>query len=132
MGKQEQKMIDRLRPLLDAIREVETGGIDNPEIAFGDNDTSFGPYQISDAYWEDANMPAGKWQDVGMRSYAEEVMVRYWRRYVGNIEMFNGWEKLARIHNGGPTGHKKTATEKYWSRVKGVLKGQVIEVVGKL
>ena len=132
MGREEQAAIDRLRPLLDAIREVETGGIVNPEIAFGDNDTSFGPYQISDAYWQDANMLAGKWQDVGMRSYAEEVMVRYWKRYTSDIDMYEGWEKLARIHNGGPTGHRKTATEDYWNRVKGVLKGQVIEIVGKL
>ena len=132
MGREEQTAIDRLRPLLDAIREVETGGVANPEIAFGDNDTSFGPYQISDAYWQDANMHAGKWQDVGMRSYAEEVMVRYWKRYTSDIDMYEGWEKLARIHNGGPTGHQKTATEDYWNRVKGVLKGQVIEIVGKL
>jgi hypothetical protein len=27
-------------------------------------------------------------------------------------------EVLARIHNGGPKGYKKTATVKYWNKVK--------------
>ena len=26
-------------------------------------------------------------------------------------------EKIARIHNGGPRGHKKKATDKYWEKV---------------
>ena len=27
-------------------------------------------------------------------------------------------EDLARIHNGGPNGYKKTATDGYWKKVK--------------
>ena len=28
------------------------------------------------------------------------------------------YEDVARIHNGGPNGYKKTATYKYWQKVK--------------
>ena len=27
-------------------------------------------------------------------------------------------EDMARMHNGGPNGHKNKATEKYWDKVK--------------
>ena len=30
-------------------------------------------------------------------------------------------EKMARMHNGGPNGHKKEATEKYWAKVWEVI-----------
>jgi hypothetical protein len=28
------------------------------------------------------------------------------------------YEDIARIHNGGPSGHKKSATDGYWLKVK--------------
>jgi hypothetical protein len=30
-------------------------------------------------------------------------------------------ERVARIHNGGPRGHRKKATAKYWRKVRGHL-----------
>ena len=30
-------------------------------------------------------------------------------------------EDIARIHNGGPSGHKHSSTEGYWSRVRALL-----------
>lgn len=132
MARYERKLVDRLRPLFEAIRFVETGGHPNPENAFGDNDTSFGPYQIGDPYWQDARMPHGEWHDVEGDEYAEEVMIRYWKRYAHEALISERWEVLARMHNGGPRGHEKDATIIYWERVKFALCEQVTKIVRKL
>ena len=106
--------------LLDAICIVESGGDNN---AVGDAGTSLGAYQIGKLYWIDAT-EFGKvdWDyktDVHDPIKCRQVIRWYWARYLpddANDEM------KARVHNGGPTGHRKKATEKYWNKVKKEMK----------
>ena len=114
--------------LFEAIRLVETGGSLDPENALGDGGKSLGPYQISKAYWLDAIQHdptiGGSYHDVRYNEYAERIMVAYWDRYAPDHDL----ETLARIHNGGPRGHLKTSTEKYWRMCKQHI--QTCELVG--
>lgn len=103
------------RPLLDAIRQVESGGNVN---AVGDGGRSIGPYQIQRAYWLDSRVP-GRYEQVRDREYAERVVVAYWRRYEPGALRRGDWETLARCHNGGCGWRRNTkATDGYWRRVR--------------
>lgn len=108
--------------LFDAIRQVETGGHEDPRNAVGDNGLSIGPYQIQKAYWQDAIEAhpeiGGQYLHVKDARYAERIMLAYWDRYAPN----DSYETLARIHNGGPKGHEKAATLDYWNKVSSHLK----------
>lgn len=107
-----------IRPLLDAIRQVESGG--RTGIIIGDQGRSLGPYQIQWAYWKDSGV-AGRYRDVHDPAYAEKVMLAYWERYCPQALARGDYQTLARIHNGGPTGHRKRATMPYWTKVSGEL-----------
>lgn len=102
--------------LLNAIRQVESGGNDN---AVGDKGKAIGPYQIHRVYWQDAveydKTLGGTYADCYDPTYARRVVIAYLSRYAPKNATA---EDLARIHNGGPRGHKKTATVKYWNKVK--------------
>ena len=102
--------------LLDAIKAVESGGDSS---AVGDNGKSLGAYQIGKAYWSDATKHGKvKWDyKAGVKDDAKckQVIRWYWKRYAPKNATK---ETKARIHNGGPKGHKKKATEKYWAKVK--------------
>jgi hypothetical protein len=113
------------RPLFEAIRQVETGGETNPEASNGDGGASIGPYQIQRSYWSDAvdhdpSLVANgqTYQNVRDAAYAERVILAYWSRYAKSWDN----ETLARIHNGGPKGHRKAATLKYWAKVQKELR----------
>ena len=102
--------------LLDAIEWVESRGNCN---AVGDGGRSLGAYQIQRPYWLDSRVP-GKYRHVKVKKYARRVVRAYWKRYgPKNATM----EQLARIHVGGPKGHKKKATIKYWQKVRKALNG---------
>ena len=108
--------------LLDAIRTVETCSCvcNKSHNALGDNGLSLGPYQIGKAYWKDAcekdkSLAEWPYETVKQDWYARKVIVAYWDRYASDKATF---EELARIHNGGPKGHKKVSTVKYWEKVK--------------
>lgn len=107
------------RSVLDSVRQVESGGHPNPELAVGDSGKAIGPYQIWHAYWADAVQydPSigGTYADCRNAAYAERVILAYWHRYAPSSPSA---EQLARIHNGGPKGWKSKATVKYWLRVK--------------
>lgn len=112
------------RPLLDAIRRVESGGENSPNAAVGDNGKSLGAYQISVAYWRDAVeydpslISNGEtYEDVKNPQYAERVILAYWHRYAKTWS----YQELARLHNGGPTGPSKKSTLRYWKRIREVL-----------
>ena len=108
---------ERLEHIFAAIRMVETGGEADPAAAVGDGGRSFGPYQISRKYWLDAGARCD-WEDVRKEAAAEKVMLAYWKRYCPAALEQGDAMVLARIHNGGPNGHRKvSATEKYWRRV---------------
>ena len=111
--------VRRYRYLLDAMRKVETGGTLHPNYAVGDDGRSIGPYQITYDYWLDAaretlQLREGTWSMCVIPSYAEKVILSYWKKYASAEA---SWEHLARIHNGGPNGYKKQETAKYWQKV---------------
>jgi hypothetical protein len=110
--------------LLAAIKQVESGG---DCAAVGDwecgQPTAIGCYQIHWAYWADAveydQTIGGCYNDCFNEAYAERVVRAYMKRYAPkNATM----KDMARIHNGGPRGHKKWTTFLYWAKVEKVLK----------
>lgn len=108
------------RKFLDAIRRVETGSLPNDgRGAVGDKGASIGPYQIQKGYWSDARMKLGRYEDCSTdAAYSEQVMLGYFARYASKALEAKDWETLARVHNGGPKGASKKATEGYWAKVK--------------
>jgi hypothetical protein len=52
------------------------------------------------------------------RVYAERVVVAYMLRYCPQAVADKDWERLSRVHNGGPRGHRKQATVGYWRKVQ--------------
>jgi len=102
--------------LLDAIEQVESGGRTN---VVGDNGKAIGPMQIHRVYWKDAveHDPSigGSYSDCKDPTYARRIVRAYMDRYAPKGASD---EVLARIHNGGPKGHRKAATEKYWVKVR--------------
>ena len=106
--------------LLDAIAKVESDH--NPK-AVGDGGKAIGMFQIHRVYWQDAvqHDPSigGRYEDCYDPAYARRIVIAYMDRYApANASD----ETLARIHNGGPRGHKKAATNKYWNKVKKEMK----------
>jgi len=108
--------------ILDAIRQVETGGCKNPSEAVGDGGKAIGPFQIHQSYWQDAvdfdPSIGGVYADCKNEAYARQIVIAYLSRYC------KSWsdENVARIHNGGPSGHKRKATVKYWRKVENNLR----------
>ena len=112
-----------LRPWLDAIAQVESGGRDD---AVGDAGKAIGRYQIWRVYWQDAiehcpTLRDARYEDVTERIYAERVLVAYMLRYCAQAVNDKDYQRLSRVHNGGPRGHRKAATLGYWSRVSRAL-----------
>jgi soluble lytic murein transglycosylase-like protein len=113
-------MPDYIQLFIMALISVESGG-DNS--AIGDNGAAYGCLQLHSAYVQDAAEHAGEdWthDDAFDRETAIKIALAYFDRYatkqrLGRTPTFEDW---ARIHNGGPNGFKKTATDKYWKKVK--------------
>lgn len=97
---------------------VETGGRLGP--IRGDGGAALGPLQIHRACWIDARMPHGTYQDCADLGYAKQVFARYMERYATKRRLGRPVtdEDRARIWNGGPNGWRKSATIKYWNKVK--------------
>jgi hypothetical protein len=109
---------------LDAIQQVETGSEKDPNNAVGDKGKALGAYQIWHSYWLDAvehrpDLKARGYQAVKDPAYAREIIKAYMARYAPKGA---SWEDRARIHNGGPKGHRKTSTKAYWAKVQAKLK----------
>ncbi len=111
----------KLRPLLDAIREVETGGHPDAANALGDGGRSLGPYQISRDYWRDSGVP-GVYRMVRHNAYAERVMKAYWSRHCPGALARLDFQTLARVHNAGPDGAQNRGSLPYWRQVRARLK----------
>jgi len=108
---------DDLESLLDAIAHVESNN--NPD-AVGDNGRAIGSYQIHHRYWQDGIRILGvdwKYRDARNPQKARQVVKAY-LRYYGKGK---GLLDMARIHNGGPNGHKKKATLGYSRKVETIL-----------
>lgn len=106
------------RPILDAIRVVETGSEPDPDHAIGDGGDALGAYQIHRSYWLDATekdpaLRALGYEAVTDRAIAERVVIAYLTRYAPNWKL----DTVARIHNGGPKGHLRNSTRDYAAKV---------------
>jgi soluble lytic murein transglycosylase-like protein len=100
--------------LLAALIAVESGG--NPA-AIGDNGRAVGILQIHAAVVADVNRIAGTRYTLEDRRNpvkSRQMCLIYLQHYGRG----KTWEQRARIWNGGPRGHEKKATEKYWEKVK--------------
>jgi len=103
-----------LGPLIAALITVESNGRDN---AVGDAGLAIGALQIHRAVVVDANRIAGTsytHDQMTNRVAARRVCEIYLSRYAAGKTN----EEAARIWNGGPTGHRKSATVSYWNKVK--------------
>lgn len=103
-----------------AIHQVESSGRTGKVI--GDGGKALGPLQIHKAYFLDAaaydkslGKDYSKVEDLG---FAKKVVKAYLKRYAPEAVKKNDYQTLARIHNGGPQGHKNAATVKYWQKVR--------------
>ena len=107
--------------LLNAICEVESNCV---YTAVGDNGKAIGSYQIWECYWKDAvefdSSIGGVYEDCYDEKYAKKIVRAYMKRYATKKRIGRKVtdEDRARIHNGGPNGYKKKATEGYWKNVK--------------
>ncbi len=109
-----------LNQFLKALHQVESGGREG--VIIGDNGKALGPLQIHRVYWNDvASKVGGRYEDVTNYNYSTKVVLAYFLKYAKDALKNKDWETLAKIHNGGPKGHKKKSTEKYWQKVKSHL-----------
>jgi hypothetical protein len=105
--------------LVKAIHKVESGG--RVGKILGDSGRALGPLQIHYSNWKDAisfdKTIGGKYSDCQDLSYSIKVFNAYTKKYADGKSA----EEKARIWNGGPLGHKKSATKDYWKKVKANL-----------
>lgn len=96
---------------------VETGGKSGPIL--GDSGNALGPLQIHRAYHTDSRV-TGSYDQVANLRYATQVFRNYMRRYATASRLGHTptAQDVARIHNGGPNGYKKSSTVKYWNKVR--------------
>lgn len=102
--------------LLRAINQVEASGRTNGMIV-GDGGKAIGPFQIHYVYWLDSGV-RGEYQDCHSYHYSVRVVTAYLNRYANNALIRKDYERLARVHNGGPKGYQKEGTKDYWRKVK--------------
>lgn len=88
----------------------------------GDNGRAIGPLQIHYKYWCDAMQAdpsiGGRYADCNQWSYSVKVVKAYLSRYAPDAIRRMDYKTLARIHNGGPSGHLEVATVPYWLEFK--------------
>jgi hypothetical protein len=102
-----------------ALHYVETSGRLGP--IRGDNGAALGPLQIHRVYFQDSGVK-GSYSQVADLAFARRVATAYFKRYAPKA-----WERgdvltLARVHNGGPSGHRKAATLAYARKVVNAMK----------
>lgn len=97
-----------------ALHLVETSGRHGPIL--GDNGRSLGPLQISRAYFTDSRV-GGTYEQVSDLAFARRVVSAYLKRYAPKAWAAGDVTTLARIHNGGPAGARKSATVNYGQKV---------------
>jgi len=102
-----------------ALHHVETSGRLGP--IKGDNGAALGPLQIHRVYFQDSGVK-GSYSQVAELAFARRVATAYLKRYAPKA-----WERgdvvtLARVHNGGPSGHRKAATLAYARKVLAAMR----------
>lgn len=104
--------------LINALVRVESGG---RAAVVGDNGKAVGILQIHKCVIDDVNRiykTTYTYADRTNPIKSREICKKYLTHYAGKNATD---EKYARVWNGGPKGHTKKATEKYWARVKAAL-----------
>ena len=101
-----------------ALHVVETSGRTGPIV--GDGGKALGPLQIHRAYHADSRV-AGDYSRVADLGYAKRVATAYFKRYAPAAWAAGDVETLARIHNGGLTGHKRASTLPYLRKFRSVF-----------
>jgi hypothetical protein len=102
-----------------AIHLVETSARTGPIL--GDGGRALGPLQIHKSYHTDSRV-AGDYSRVSDLNYSVRVATAYLKRYAPAAWKAGDVETLARVHNGGPRGHLKSATKGYGVRVRALSK----------
>jgi len=102
-----------------ALHHVETSGRLGP--IKGDNGAALGPLQIHRAYWQDSGVP-GTYSQCADLAYSRRVATAYLKRYAKSAWERGDVVRLARVHNGGPSGHRKTATLAYARKVVAAMR----------
>ncbi len=101
-----------------ALHLVETSGRTGPIL--GDGGKALGPLQIHRAYHADSRV-AGDYTRVADLDYSKRVVAAYLKRYAPTAWAAGDVETLARIHNGGLTGHKRASTLPYLRKFRSVF-----------
>jgi len=98
--------------ILYAIHQVETSGRLGPIV--GDGGDALGPLQIHRGYHSDSRVK-GPYSNCSSLSYSSTVVRAYMGRYATKRRLGRAPTPvdIARMHNGGPNGHKKKATLGY-------------------
>lgn len=125
---QQQQKTYSLDQTLSAIKQVEVGSSNGVGV-IGDEGKAFGPFQIHKDYWIDSGIPGKHEQCLKSYDYSRRVVIAYMVRYapeaMGRLKIGKGTladvEKIARIHNGGPSGFEKKATLPYWQKVREII-----------
>ena len=102
-----------------ALHLVETSGRTGPIV--GDQGRALGPLQIHRGFHTDSRV-AGPYERVADLEYSKRVATAYLKRWAPEALAKGDVEVLARVFNGGPRGHLKTATKSYGARVKAFSK----------
>ena len=102
-----------------ALHIVETSGRTGPII--GDGGRALGPLQIHRGYHADARI-GGDYSRCADLDYSRRVVSAYLQRYAPQAWASGDVKTLARIHNGGPRGDKKSTTLGYAAKVARLTK----------
>ncbi len=102
-----------------ALHHVETSSRLGP--IKGDNGAALGPLQIHRVYWQDSGVP-GTYSQCADLAYSRRVVTAYLKRYAKSAWDAGRVDQLARVHNGGPQGHRKAATLAYARKVVAAMK----------
>jgi hypothetical protein len=102
-----------------ALHHVETSGRLGP--IKGDNGAALGPLQIHRVYFQDSGVN-GSYSQVADLAFARRVATAYFKRYAPRAWAAGDVVTLARVHNGGPSGHRKQSTLAYSRKVLAAMK----------
>jgi len=112
--------------LIPILCQIESG---NYHMAVGDNGEAIGVLQIHKCVVDDVNRVYGKNFSYDDRMYVSAskliclLYIGYWgRKYYENYGKEPTMETYAKIWNAGPRGYEKQKAEKYWEKVKELLK----------
>ena len=109
------------KSFVQVLNKVEANG-QKKGVKPGDCGRAIGPLQIHYKYWQDALEAdpsiGGKYSDCNKWGYSVKVVRAYLSRHVPDALRSMDYKKMARVHNGGPTGHQTVATLSYWEDFK--------------